>query len=148
MENTDNINKAAVELKDGCNAHGRSKIKLIGSEREMRDYVVANIDKIIGAKPASIQIEAKSDAGSVDVYAETDSEIFLLEIKRKTANVSAAGQLQRYADTIRRTASKVIKQVLIAPRVSPNCQRLMDTNGQALYQLSPDSITGNSTSGS
>jgi hypothetical protein len=30
VENTDNINKAAVELKDGCNAHGRSKIKLIG----------------------------------------------------------------------------------------------------------------------
>lgn len=97
------------------------------SEKEMQEAILAEPELFEkGFKP--IAYEKRIDPGFLDLYGLDGSDrLVVVEIKRVKAGKSAALQLARYVDDVRKTSNRDVRGVLAAPQISKGMQRLLVT---------------------
>lgn len=102
-----------------------------GTEADLRERVLANPDLVEpGFQPRTT--ERATPAGRVDVYGRgRDGAVVAVELKARPAGPSAASQLERYVNALRRDlhADADVRGVLVAPEVTAKTRRLLAENG-------------------
>ncbi|MCW4020249.1 MAG: endonuclease NucS, partial [Candidatus Bathyarchaeota archaeon] len=74
----------------------------------------------------------------IDVYGiDKEGRIVVVELKRKTAGKEAALQLAKYVDSLKNTANREIRGVLVAPQIAKGVQKLLVTLELDFKQLDP-----------
>ncbi|MAE13506.1 endonuclease NucS [Candidatus Woesearchaeota archaeon] len=113
-------------------------IQLQGNEKDMSDYIYANPDVIEdGFKPLSREEHTKY--GFIDVFGnDRDGNLVVVECKRFKADPSAATQLRRYVEKIKKSkgVSKV-RGVLVAPKISKNGLVMLTDWGFSFKKFDP-----------
>jgi endonuclease len=110
---------------------------LYASEEDMHKAILLNPSLLEeGFKP--ISYEKKVEPGFVDVYGiDKDGKLVVVEVKRKTAGREAAFQLARYMDAIREKADRDMRGILVAPDLSKDVHRILNTLGLEFKALDP-----------
>jgi len=117
------------------NEWGKNKIRLIGTERELRDHIADNIKTLLGFKPHTVEVEYKTPYGNIDVYVEETSKIIhIFEVKRDKINLSACSQLERYSKHFRRK-KLAVHQYLAAPHISKNAKGYAEKHDQKWFMI-------------
>jgi len=109
-----------------------------GTESDLKERVLANPDLVEpGFRPRST--ERETPAGPVDVYGRgRDGAVVVVELKARRAGPSAASQLERYVNALRRDlhADADVRGVLVAPEVTEKTRRLLAENGLSFSAVS------------
>lgn len=103
------------------------KIKLVRTEDDLRNKLIANIHNYI---PNVVEVfkEFATDYGPIDVLCIDSNGVYhVLEVKRKSAGIAACGQLRRYVDIL--SESRQVMGYLAAPVINRNAIRFCDKNG-------------------
>ncbi|MCD2201917.1 endonuclease NucS [Halobacterium sp. KA-6] len=102
-----------------------------GTESDLKERVLANPDLVEpGFQPRST--ERETPAGPVDVYGRgRDGAVVVVELKARRVGPSAASQLERYVNALRRDlhADADVRGVLVAPEITEKTRRLLAENG-------------------
>ena len=102
-----------------------------GTESDLKERVLANPDLVEpGFQPRST--ERETPAGPVDVYGRgRDGAVVVVELKARRVGPSAASQLERYVNALRRDlhADADVRGVLVAPEITEKARRLLAENG-------------------
>jgi hypothetical protein len=119
----------------------KGEFSLYASEEDMQKAILLKPSILEpGLKP--ISYEKKVEPGFLDVYGiDRNGNLVVVEIKRKTAGKEAALQLAKYVDSVRTTASREVRGVLVAPRLAKGVQRLLTTLGLEFKPLDPKKCT-------
>lgn len=93
-----------------------NKIVIKYTENDLKDYIIKNIESIIGKKIKFIQREYNTAAGPVDIFViDIEGNKHLIEVKRAKATLSACSQLERYGKSID------AKLWLMSPQATKGC---------------------------
>ncbi|MFC3478278.1 endonuclease NucS [Halobacterium litoreum] len=102
-----------------------------GTEADLKERVLADPDIVEpGFRP--LATERDTPAGRVDVYGrDADGAVVAVELKNVRAGPSAASQLSRYVDALRRDlhADADVRGILVAPDVTEKTRRLLAADG-------------------
>lgn len=116
------------------------ELDLRGSEEDLRRHVLDRPELIAeGFEP--LATERESDAGPMDVYGEdAEGTPVVVELKRRRVGPSAASQLRRYVDAVRRELGDGadVRGVLVAPSVTERTADLLDREGLEFVALDPE----------
>ncbi|WP_138004430.1 endonuclease NucS [Halalkalirubrum salinum] len=117
---------------------GRSP-DLLGSEADLKDYLLAHPDRIEpGFTP--IEAERQSSAGPMDIFGrDADGVPVVVELKRRRVGPSAVSQLERYVNALRREIGDkaAVRGVLVAPSVTDRTAELLEQRGFGFVALDP-----------
>ena len=133
---------------------GGREADLEGSEEELRRRV---LDDPAAVEPGftPVETERESDAGPMDIYGEdADGTPTVVELKRRRVGPSAASQLRRYVDALRREAGldappagrpdgegadrdPAVRGILVAPSVTDRTATLLAEAGLEFVALDP-----------
>jgi RecB family endonuclease NucS len=102
-----------------------------GTEADLKERVLSNPDLVEpGFEPRTT--ERSTPAGPVDVYGRgRDGAVVAVELKARRAGPSAASQLERYVNALRRDlhADADVRGVLVAPEITEKTRRLLAESG-------------------
>ncbi|MGB9963991.1 endonuclease NucS [Halobacterium hubeiense] len=108
-----------------------AEAEVSGTEADLKERVLANPDLVEpGFQPRST--ERETPAGPVDVYGRgRDGAVVVAELKARRVGPSAASQLERYVNALRRDlhADADVRGVLVAPEITEKTRRLLAANG-------------------
>ena len=126
-----------VYLLSAFNLVDNGQFSLYASEEDMQRAILIEPEIVeSGFKP--ITYEKKVEPGFVDVYGiDKDGKLVVIEIKRKTAGRDAALQLAKYVDSVRLTANREVRGLLVAPRLAKGVQKVLVTLGLGFKVLDP-----------
>jgi RecB family endonuclease NucS len=131
------------ERVEQCSAYGvndRSDLELTGSEEDLRQHILTNPSVLEpGFEP--LETERQSDAGPIDIFGEdADGVPVVVELKRRRVGPSAASQLRRYVDALRREFGddEPIRGILVAPSVTDRASGLLEREGLEFVALDPE----------
>jgi RecB family endonuclease NucS len=102
-----------------------------GAEADLKERVLANPD-LVESGFRALATERETPAGPVDVYGRgADGAVVVVELKANRAGPSAASQLERYVNALRRDlhADSKVRGVLVAPAVTEKTRRLLAHSG-------------------
>ena len=97
-----------------------SELQMRGTERQMVEAICKQINYICNDSIHTVVTEHKTPLGPIDIVATSDDYIHVIEVKRKTANISAFSQIMRYRSYMLET-NKNVKCWLMAPSISASC---------------------------
>ncbi len=113
------------------------KFSLHASEEDMQKAILAQ-PSLVEKGLKLITYEKKVEPGFVDVYGvDEDGRMVIIEIKRKTAGREAALQLARYADSVKKSTTREVRGILVAPKIARDVQKLLTALGLDFKQLDP-----------
>ncbi|ELZ94792.1 hypothetical protein C440_06947 [Haloferax mucosum ATCC BAA-1512] len=131
------------ERVEQCSAYAvddRSDLELVGSEEDLRQHILAEPSVLEpGFEP--LETERQSDAGALDIFGDdADGVPVVVELKRRRVGPSAASQLRRYVDALRREFGddEPIRGVLVAPSITDRTADLLDREGLEFIALDPE----------
>jgi hypothetical protein len=115
---------------------------LYASEEDMQRAILAEPSLLEeGFRPTSY--EKKVEPGFVDVYGiDTEGNLVVVEIKRRTAGNEAVLQLARYVDAIEEEVNRKVRGILVAPNIAKGVQTLLATLELEFKALSPKKCAG------
>lgn len=115
----------------------KGEFSLYASEEDMQKAILLQPSIVEeGLKP--IVYEKKVEPGFIDVYAaDKNGKLVVIEIKRKTAGKDAALQLAKYVDSLRKTVTRDVRGILVAPQIAKGVQKILTTLGLEFKQLDP-----------
>ncbi len=97
------------------------------SEKEIQKAILTNPDLLEKAFQP-ISYEKKIEPGFIDIYGlDKEGKLTVVEIKRGRAGKSAVIQLAKYVDAIRDTASRPVRGILAAPKITKGVQKMLAT---------------------
>ena len=102
-----------------------------GTEADLKERVLADPD-LVESGFSALATERETPAGPVDVYGRgADGAVVVVELKARRAGPSAASQLERYVNALRRDlhADSEVRGVLVAPAVTEKTRRLLAQSG-------------------
>ena len=101
-----------------------NKISLTGSESDLRDKLVEEINQFI-PNLSEIQIEFLTPVGSIDILGIDDQKIYhIIEVKRAKSSLAACSQLNRYVNYFKSIDNHTIGY-LASPEISKNALELI-----------------------
>lgn len=111
-----------------------SGLDLRGGERDLVEEIASNPSLIVpGASLIGRDVE--TPAGKVDLLLRgPGGEIYAVEVKNEKAGVSAASQLKRYVESLRRAsegAGQKILGILVSPGITRRAREILDLEGFA-----------------
>jgi len=114
-----------------------TSIKLSRSEAELRDHIVANIQRFFPALHIiKVRREVPTPYGLIDIQVTAHSKVkqgialHIIEVKRRQASVSACGQIARYARHLRDVKKMEVYEYVAAPTVSQSAALYCRRHGQ------------------
>lgn len=111
------------------------------TEKEFVQNICANINEICQDTITSVEVEHKTDVGPIDIVAR-GSKLHIIEVKRKTANISAFSQALRYYTFFKNwsapegTVRQEVQCWIIAPGISKSCLTNCEKNGIKYHRYS------------
>lgn len=113
------------------------KIELAGDERGMSDWLFENPDNIEqGFRPFSREEQTKY--GFLDLFGtDKDSTLTIVECKRYSVDLAAVTQLRRYVERVKADVQKPVRGILVAPKISPNAERMLRDWGFSFKSVQP-----------
>ncbi len=113
------------------------ELRMYGSEREVRDYLVENPHLIEdGLQP--VKVERKAGSGFVDaLFVDSQGRLVVVEVKRGVAGVEAAVQLKRYVETLGRELGREVRGILAAERLAKGVQAVLAREGLEFKRIDP-----------
>ncbi len=103
------------------------EFSLHASEEDMQKAILFE-PEIVEQGLKLITYEKKVEPGFVDLYGiDNDGKLVVIEIKRKTAGHPAILQLAKYVDSIKASANREVRGILVAPSIAKGVQRLLAT---------------------
>lgn len=112
-----------------------NKISIIKTEKNLRDYIYDNIDKLLGIKTVEKHKEFKTPVGDVDILAiDVYGTYHILEVKRGKASLAACSQLERYCNYFV-DISKNVRDYIISPDISEGARQYASDNFQTYIKI-------------
>ncbi|MFB6122521.1 MAG: endonuclease NucS [Haloferacaceae archaeon] len=114
------------------------ELDLYGSEEDLRQHVLDDPELVAeGFTPTAT--ERETDAGPMDVFGEDgEGRPVVVELKRRRVGPSAASQLRRYVEAMRRElGDEAVRGVLVAPSVTDRTADLLDEHGLEFVAVDP-----------
>ena len=102
-----------------------------GTEADLKERVLANPD-LVEEGFRALATERETPAGPVDVYGrDANGAVVAVELKGRRAGPSAASQLERYVNALRRDlhADAEVRGILVAPEITEKTRRLLAESG-------------------
>jgi RecB family endonuclease NucS len=102
-----------------------------GTEADLKERVLANPD-LVEEGFRALATERGTAAGPVDVYGrDANGAVVAVELKGRRAGPSAASQLERYVNALRRDlhADAEVRGILVAPEITEKTRRLLAESG-------------------
>ena len=132
-----------VEQLSAMAVSGRRELAVTGSEADLRN---ALLDRpgLIEAGFEPLATERPTDAGPIDLFGrDSGGQPVVVELKRRRVGPSAASQLQRYVEAVRREEGDdaEVRGVLVAPSVTDRARRLLTEHGLEFVAVDPPSST-------
>jgi len=122
---------AALTLKD------EGAFSLYASEQDMQKAILAD-PNLIESELQPITFEKPVEPGFIDIYAiDKQGRLVVIEIKNETAGKTAALQLQKYIEAIKKTANRQTRGILVAPTLAKGVQPLLHQLNLEYKPLSP-----------
>ncbi|MEK6963118.1 MAG: endonuclease NucS [Nanoarchaeota archaeon] len=120
------------KLEDG------QKLELVGTERDMSDWIMQNPTSI-GKDFKPLSREEHTKFGFIDVFGhDREGNLVIVECKRYTANLDAVTQLRRYVEKIIELKGvKRVKGILASPAISPNAETMLKKWGYTWVHVHP-----------
>lgn len=110
---------AALTLKD------EGAFSLYASEQDMQKAILAD-PNLIEPELQPITFEKPVEPGFIDIYAiDKQGRLVIIEIKNETAGKTAALQLQKYIEAVRKTTNRQTRGILVAPNLAKGVQPLL-----------------------
>lgn len=112
-----------------------SKLKLFGSERELSDLLMQDLDLI---EPGLMPLKQESDVrkGSIDILArDALGKLVAIELKRRRAGLDAVTQLHRYVHELSERKDARVRGILCAPAITPNAYTMLEKSGLEFFRL-------------
>ena len=118
-----------IDLAQAFDLEDKQSKKLVGMESDLAKELRTDLDVIEpGLRIANH--ESCLQSGMVDIWAEDKcGAIVLIELKRRTAGLSAVSQLHRYVHEVKRIKGRNVRGILCAPSITPNAKTLLDKEG-------------------
>jgi len=111
------------------------KIDIHKTEKDLRDYIVNNIEEILGFKPIELFTEFNTPVGSVDVLAiDRHNTYHIIEVKRGKISIVGCTQLERYSNYFI-DIMKNVRDYLIAPEISTNALNYVKEMKQTYLEI-------------
>ncbi|TQQ81323.1 DUF91 domain-containing protein [Halonotius terrestris] len=130
-----------VEQLSAMAVSGRRDLSVTGSEADLRNALLDQPDAIeAGFEP--LATERPTDVGPIDLFGrDSEGRPVVVELKRRRVGPSAASQLQRYVEAIRREEGDDadVRGLLIAPSVTDRARRLLAEAGLEFAAVEPPS---------
>ncbi|MCC6003526.1 MAG: endonuclease NucS [Thermofilum sp.] len=120
--------KMVIELKEvkhffSSRLEDRAEFHMWGDEQDLRQAIILDPVSTLGEELELVGSEfSLGSAGYADiVFRDKEGNLVVVEVKRKTADVSSVYQLKRYVEKIRRECKKNLKvrAILAAPKFTP-----------------------------
>lgn len=112
-----------------------NKINITKTEKDLRDYIYNNIQKIVGITPIEIYKEFKTPVGDIDILAIDEYDTYhVIEVKRGKANLATCSQLDRYCNYFI-NIMKNVRDYIASPDISDNAKRYAEENFQTYLQV-------------
>ena len=113
------------------------EFSLYASELDMQKAILLEPQLLEdGFKP--ISYEKKVEPGFVDLYGvDLEGRLVVAELKRKTAGRIAALQLAKYVNCVKTTTNRVVRGIIVAPRLAKGVQVLLTSLGLEFKALEP-----------
>ncbi|WP_101295440.1 endonuclease NucS [Halegenticoccus soli] len=118
---------------------GRS-LDLRGSEEDLRQHILDS-PSVLESGFTPLETERPSAAGPMDIYGEdADGTPVVVELKRRRVGPSAASQLRRYVDALRREVGDdaPVRGILVAPSITDRTADLLDESGLEFVAIDLD----------
>jgi RecB family endonuclease NucS len=114
-----------------------SEFYLYASEKDMQEAILFKPDLLEkGFRP--ITKEMTVAPGFVDIIGyDNNNTLTVVEIKRVKANKKAVEQLKKYMEVIDLDKNRKVRAILVAPEITNNAKKLLNTLGYEFKILSP-----------
>ncbi|MEM0372914.1 MAG: endonuclease NucS [archaeon] len=112
-----------------------SDIKVFGTEKNLSNLLMQDLSVIEkGLRP--LKNESIVPRGHIDILAEDiKGRLVVIEVKRRTADLSAVSQLKRYVHEVAKRKDKETRGILCAPSISPNALAFLEREGFEYVRL-------------
>ena len=115
--------------------HDDEAITVLGTERELANLLMDDLHSIErGLVP--LKHESSLAKGMIDILAEDrHGNLVVVELKRRTAHLAAASQLQRYVQELSKRKNRRVRGILCSPSISPNAKAFLEKEGMEWHRL-------------
>lgn len=115
-----------------------SDFKLVGTERELNDQLMGDLEVLEkGLRP--LKQEDALRKGFVDILAEDkNGNLVIIELKRRQADYNAVMQLQRYVNELRKIKNRNVRGIIVAPSIGRQALELLKGYGCEYYSFQFD----------
>lgn len=111
------------------------KLKLFGSERELSDLLMDDL-QLIEKGLTPLKQESKLWKGKIDILAKDfRGRYVVIELKRRTAGLDAVTQLTRYVEEVGKRMDKQTRGILVAPGITQNALKMIEKGGLEYFKL-------------
>lgn len=116
----------------------QGEFNLYVSEEQMKEAILTRPDLIEeGFRPITSEKDL-GEAGFIDIIGEdSNGNLVVVEIKRKSAGKEAAIQLNRYVNSIRKDLNRGLRGIIAAPDLRKGTQGLLATMSLEFRAVSP-----------
>jgi len=130
-----------IYLVSVLNLIDKGEFSLYASEEDMQKAILLQPSVVEeGLRP--IAYEKKVEPGFIDVYGiDKDGKMVVIEIKRRIAGKEAALQLAKYMESLKSTANREVRGILVAPQIAKGVQSLLVRLGLDFRRLDPRKCT-------
>ncbi|MBN3037363.1 MAG: endonuclease NucS [Candidatus Diapherotrites archaeon] len=110
-------------------------LRVFGTEKNLSELLMQDLELIEpGLRP--VKSESPLGKGRIDVFAlDRDGNPVVIEVKRRTAGLSAVSQLQRYVSEVSKRKGVRVRGVLCAPGISPKALNFLECEGLEFFKL-------------
>jgi len=113
------------------------RFSLYASEEDMQKAILIQ-PSLVEEGLKLVTYEKRVEPGFIDVYGvDEEGRMVVIEIKRKAAAKEAALQLARYIESVKKSTSREVRGILVAPSLAKGVQKLLTTLGLDYRQLDP-----------
>jgi RecB family endonuclease NucS len=116
---------------------------MVKTEKDLVNSLIRNISSIFNNMEfVNIATEFQSSAGPIDLCCATSDSLYVIEVKRKKAGLSAVSQLQRYVQAAA-TTGKTIYGYLAAPEITKSALKLLESHSFIWIEVGFDDSENN-----
>ncbi len=120
--------------------HDAAELALVGTEDDLQAILFDHPALVEdGFVPRRRERDAKRGFYDIDGH-DAEGRRVIVEVKRGTAGVKEAQQLWRYVEQERGTESRVVRGILIAPKIAPKARSLLHDHEMEWREIDWDDV--------
>lgn len=137
--------KMSVEIKEikhfySSRLEDQAEFQMWGDEEDLKQAILLDPVSMLGEELELIDSEfSLGSAGYADiVFRDKKGDLVVVEVKKKTADVTAVYQLKRYVDKIKRESGKnlAVRAILVAPKFTHSAIVALKREGLEYREIS------------